>query len=123
MNFSETYLYNLIHSYFGGMVMFGALKSFFGLGEGNAAETENELVSALEKSAFHEGGCPGVVDSAARLRNLLRRENMSLSHQEKIRIVKALSKAKVRALMHGSCACYGAFRSLDSISSDVVQLL
>jgi hypothetical protein len=105
------------------MVMLGALKNIFGLGEGNATERENDLVSALEQSVFVGDGCSNVVDSAARLRNLLRSQNMSLSHDEKIRIVKALNKAKVRALMHGTCECYGAFRSLDSISSDVVALL
>jgi len=103
--------------------MFGMLKSLLGMGEGNATEMEKDLVRALEATVVSEDSCSNAVDSAARLRNLLRRESISLSHEEKVRIVKALNKAKVRALMHGSCECYGAFRSLDSISSDVVQLL
>jgi hypothetical protein len=105
------------------MIMFGILKNLFGSGAEDATERESALVSALEAAAFSENRCSDVVDSAARLRDLLRRESMALPPSEKVRIVKALNKAKVRALMHGTCECYGAFRSLDSISSDVVQLL
>lgn len=105
------------------MVMFGMIRSIFGLGGEDAAMQERDLVKSLESAVFTESACSGIVSDAARLRNLLRQQSLALPRSEKVRIVKALNKAKVKALMHGSCECYGAFRSLDSISSDVVQLL
>jgi hypothetical protein len=104
------------------MDMFG-IKNLFGLGGEDATEKRSDLVDALETAEFSESACSDIVDNAARLRNILRQQGVTISRTEKVRIVKALNKAKVRALMHGSRECYGAFRSLDSISSDVVQLL
>jgi hypothetical protein len=106
----------------GGMDMFG-IKNLFGLGGEDATEKRSDLVDALETAEFSESACSDIVGNAARLRNILRQQGMAISRTEKVRIVKALNKAKVRALMHGTQECYGAFRSLDSISSDVVQLL
>jgi hypothetical protein len=105
------------------MVMFGMIRSMFGLGGEDAAGRERDLVRSLETAVFSDSACSSIVNDAARLRNLLRQQSLPLTRSEKVRIVKALNKAKVKALMHGSCECYGAFRSLDSISSDVVQLL
>ncbi len=102
--------------------MFG-IKNLFGLGGEDATESRSDLINALETAEFSGTACSGIVDNAARLRNILRQQGMVLSRAEKVRIVKALNKAKVRALMHGGHECFGAFRSLDSISSDVVQLL
>ena len=93
------------------------------MGGERAVAGRGELVNALEQAAFNEKSCYDAVDSAARLRNLLRKESSSLTHDERVRIVKALNKAKVRALMQGTTEAYSAFRSLDSISSDVVTLL
>ena len=104
------------------MDMFGMLKNLFGVGEENAT-ARSDLLILLEKTVVSESTCGSVVDNAARLRNMLRRERAFLSHDERVRIVKVLNKAKVRALMQGTSECYGAFRSLDSISNDVVQLL
>jgi len=102
--------------------MFGIFKNLFGVGEENAT-ARSDLLNSIEKTAVDDNSCCSVVDHAARLRNILRKERAFLSHEERVRIVKALNKAKVRALMHGTSECYGAFRSLDSISNDVVQLL
>jgi hypothetical protein len=106
-----------------GIVMFGLIKNFIGMGEEKTVPGRGELVNALEQSAFNEDRCFDAVDNASRLRNLLRKESSSLTHDERVRIVKALNKAKVRALMQGTTEAYSAFKSLDSISNDVVHLL
>ena len=101
--------------------MFGILNGLFGrnAGEGHA---NGEVVAALEK-ALLESSNGNIVDKAANLRNCLRRSNENLSRDEKVRIVTALNKAKVRALMAGTNESYSVFSSLNSISSDVVSLL
>ena len=100
--------------------MFGLIMRFVGGKEGD--ESCADMVGALEQSvAKNDNG--DMVDRAARLRNNLRRNCSGISHDDKIRIVKALNKAKVRALMGGTDESFSAFTCLNSISSDVVQLL
>jgi hypothetical protein len=101
------------------MIMFGILKNMFGKEETPCMR--RDVVSALE-SAVSEMD-EEVVDRAATLRNHLRRCNADLSNEEKVRIVRALNKAKVRALMGGTSESFSTFKVLDSISSDVVTLL
>jgi len=67
--------------------------------------------------------CDRLVDVAVELRNMLRVEGVSLSRREKIKVLKMLNKAKVRSFMMGTTHSIGVFRTLDSISSDVVELL
>jgi len=101
--------------------MFGIITKILGM-NGEEAQAECNAVEALEMALLeHEEN--NLVDSASRLRNQLRRHQCELSHDEKVRIVKALNKAKVRALMGGTDDSFSRFRSLDSISSDVVALL
>jgi hypothetical protein len=103
------------------MIMFGIITKILGRDEGEA-QADCNAVEALELALLeHEGG--NLVDTASRLRNQLRRNHCNLSHEDKVRIVKALNKAKVRALMGGTEDSFSKFRSLDSISSDVVSLL
>jgi hypothetical protein len=101
--------------------MFGILKNIFGFEEAKY-DMKGDVVSALE-SAVSASNCNGVLNQAESLRNQLRSNSRPLTNDEKVRIVKALNKAKVRALMGGTTESYTAFRNLDSISSDVVQLL
>lgn len=103
------------------MFMFGMLKVLFGGSEEGAGKVNGEVVMALEMAV--EKNDTAVIDKAANLRNQLRRNGYSLSRAEKVRIVKALNKAKVTAIMGGTPESYSVFRNLDSISSDVVQLL
>jgi hypothetical protein len=101
--------------------MFGIITKILGRNEGEA-EADSNAVEALELALLQHGN-NNVVDKASRLRNQLRRHNCNLSHEDKVRVVKALNKAKVKALMGGTNESYSIFRSLDSISSDVVTLL
>jgi hypothetical protein len=103
------------------MDMFGLITKILNRSE-VGAEAECNAVEALEK-ALLEHSETKFVDTASRLRNQLRRNNCHLSNEDKVRIVKALNKAKVRALMGGTDESFSKFRSLDSISSDVVSLL
>ena len=98
--------------------MFGHIKSLLGMSE-EGADMKVDVVGALESAASGND----TIDTAARLRNLLRQRGCSLSSEEKVRVVRALNKAKVRALMGGTSESYSLFSSLDSISSDVVSLL
>jgi len=67
--------------------------------------------------------CDRLVDLAVELRNMLKIEELSLSRREKIKVLKMLNKAKVRSFMLGTTHSIGVFRTLDSISNDVVELL
>ncbi|MEW6036082.1 MAG: hypothetical protein AB1529_05700 [Candidatus Micrarchaeota archaeon] len=64
-----------------------------------------------------------VVDAASQLRTLLREEELSLTMGEKLRVLKSVTKAKVRAFMGGPSDNYRTFKTLDAISGDLVQLL
>ena len=99
--------------------MFGTIKSLIGMSEDGADTKE---VDALENAVTASNGSQ-VVDRADRLRNLLRGRSCNLSNDDKVRVIKALNKAKVRALMVGTSESYSLFNSLDSISTDVVSLL
>jgi hypothetical protein len=104
------------------MIMFGLIKNMLKMDEGRAALDKRNVVQALEMAVM-ERNCDNVLDNAAMLRNQLRSSNASLSREDKVRVVRALNKAKVHALMQGSNESYTVFRNLDSISSDVVSLL
>jgi hypothetical protein len=82
------------------------------------------LASALELAVDDDPSrYEVVVDAAAQLRNMLKTDEVSLTMAEKVRIIKSISKAKVRALMSGTKDNYRTFKVLDTISSDLVQLL
>jgi hypothetical protein len=112
------YIEHRILVYLVGIVMFGYIKNMLGMSE-EGADMKVDVVGALESASTGND----VVDTAARLRNLLRQRSCSLTNEDKVRVVRALNKAKVRALMGGTSESYSLFSSLDSISSDVVSLL
>jgi hypothetical protein len=64
-----------------------------------------------------------VVDAASQICDLLKDEEVSLSMPEKMRVIKSIAKAKVRAFMDGPADDYRTFKALDSISGDLVRLL
>jgi hypothetical protein len=101
--------------------MFGILRNLFGNGE-EGFDMKGDMVSALE-TAVQNRNSSKVVNCASSLRNVLRTSEGHLSKDEKVRVVKALNKAKVRALLGGTTESYSTFKMLDSISSDVVTLL
>lgn len=102
------------------------IKTFFG---GEETEVDHrrvfcELTSELEMHATC-GGHPTthVVDTAKRMRDVLADRKLALSSDEKIKLVKLMNKAKVKALLMHDNSGYEIFQSLDSISSDVTRLL
>jgi hypothetical protein len=109
--------------------MFGILKSVFGMGEGRGGSDKKNLFSLageLEYLLLSENICMGysnVVDTASRLRNVLRGPGLRLTRAEKIHILKLINKAKVKALFGGTPDCYRSFVSLDSISNDMLTFL
>ncbi len=96
------------------MVMFGNVKSkkrFMG------------LTSALEMVSDDPSRYDVVVDAASQLRSMLKGYEVSLTMSEKVRVIKTLSRAKVRAFVGGNTDNYRTYKTLDSISSDLVQML
>ncbi len=83
------------------------------------------LTSALETAMLAEDTSRYalMVDAAAELRNMLRNEEVELSRADKVRVVKTITRAKVKAFMAGTPDSYRTFKTLDTISSDLVQLL
>ena len=83
------------------------------------------LTYALETAVRHgdPSGYDQVIDAAAELRNILRNEELGLTRTEKVRVVKSITRAKVKAFMGGTSDSYRTFKTLDTISNDLVQLL
>ena len=100
--------------------MFGIINNLFGKGASKCV-ANGEMVAALEQALLESNN--NIVDKAADLRNCLRRSNGDLSREDKVRVITALNKAKVRALMDGTNEGYSVFSSLNSICTDVVALL
>ena len=103
------------------------LKVFFGGAEENDDESRRrlfcELTSELEAQATCGYPNSNVVDTAKRMREILVRSKILLSKNEKIRLVKLMNQAKVRALLRDDEHGHNIFQSLDSISADVTRLL
>ena len=81
------------------------------------------LASALEMVYDDPSKYEVVIDAASQLRTMLKGEELSLSMSEKVRVIKSVTRAKVRAFMGGNQDSYKTFKTLDGISSDLVQLL
>ncbi len=81
------------------------------------------LTTALEMGYVDPTRYDVVVDAASELCTLLRGQDMSLTMGEKVRVLKSVTRAKVRAFMGGTADDYKTFRTLDSISNDLVRLL
>ncbi len=85
--------------------------------------SRNRLMFLAE--ALEDSGCgyDGMVDAVAEMRESLKTEAVSLTVADKLHVLKSLTRAKVRALRSGRQDGYRAFRTLESISGDLVQLL
>lgn len=101
--------------------MLSVLKGFFG-NEGQRDLVE--LSDRLEEQANeppHGGEFGNVVDTARDLRDALVCATEEIKRSEKIRLLKLLNKAKVRALLRGDTEGYRIFSALDSIGSDLLR--
>ncbi len=97
----------------------------FGMSQ-NSTKTKKKvmgLTSALEMAYVDPSRYDVVVDAASQLCNLLKDEEVSLTMGEKLRVIKSVTRAKVKAFMGGRSDDYKTFKTLDEISSDLVQLL
>lgn len=88
-----------------------------------AAKAKDKLMSLAEALSENASGYDAVVDAATEFRESLTGEDVSLSMAEKLQVLKSLTHAKIRALQFGKQDGYRAFRMLDAISGDLVQLL
>ncbi len=102
--------------------MIDVLKSIFGAEDPYVMKKEFfSLTSEFEKSVTTEVK-EDVVDMALKLRNMLR-GNIKLNRSDKIRILKVINRAKVRALLAGTDDGTRIFRDLDSVGSDILSLM
>jgi hypothetical protein len=99
------------------MVMFGMHEN------GRNKKRLMGLTSALEMVYYDPSKYEVVLDAASQLRTTLRESDVSLTIGEKVRVLKSVTKAKVKALLCGASDNYKTFKTLDAISSDLVQLL
>jgi hypothetical protein len=94
------------------------------LGSGKAAvKAKDRLMLLADALTENVSGYDAVVDAATEFRESLAGDEVSLSMAEKLQVLKSLTHAKIRALQFGRQDGYRAFRMLDSISGDLVQLL
>lgn len=100
---------DFLRSLFGGDDPYVMRKEFFSL----TTEIERNVTDGVRGE---------VVDMAARLRNMLR-SSIKLNRSEKIRILKLINRAKVRALLLGTTSGDSIFRNLDSIGTDILRLI
>ncbi|HSB47836.1 MAG TPA: hypothetical protein VLD37_07530 [Candidatus Bilamarchaeum sp.] len=84
--------------------------------------SKRELMGLSSELALNTGHAD-VVDAASHLYALLKTQEVSLSMAEKLKVLKSVTKAKVRAFMRGPEDDYKTFKTLDTISNDLVQLL
>jgi hypothetical protein len=97
----------------------------FGVGESTSKNKKKVLglTSALEMAYNDPSRYDVVVDAASQLRTVLRDSEVSLTMGEKLRVIKSVTRAKVKAFMGGNTDDYRTFKTLEGISSDLVQLL
>ncbi len=83
------------------------------------------LTSALETATAYDDTSKFdlLVDAAAQLKDLVAVDGVSFTRTDKIQLLKTFTKAKVRAFMSGTPDSYRTFRTLETISSDLVKLL
>lgn len=83
------------------------------------------LASEMESRLLYEDatGIQSMVDTALLLREFLMCEDLPLRPEEKVRVMKSLTRARVKAYMGGSVESYKAFRTLDGISDELIEVL
>jgi hypothetical protein len=64
-----------------------------------------------------------MVNTAEELLRALKASDSGLSGEEKVRVLKSMCRAKARAYLSGSGDDYKTYRALNTISSDLVQML
>ena len=94
------------------------------LGEDNPDIIRKEffsLTTEFERN-IEKGMHENNVGLATKLRGLLK-NNVKLKRSDKVRLLKIINRAKVRALMTGTDDGDRIFRNLDSIGGDILRLM
>ncbi|MFN7991559.1 MAG: hypothetical protein U0R44_05360 [Candidatus Micrarchaeia archaeon] len=81
------------------------------------------LADSLESAYIDPTGYGTVIDAASQICALLKDSEISLTVSEKLKVLRSLNRAKVRAFMTGMTDDYRTFKTLDAISGDLVQIL
>jgi len=83
------------------------------------------LATELESTLLFEdaSGIKDVVDTALCLKEFILCKNLPLRPAEKLRVLKTLSRARVRMCMSGSVESGDAFDALDDISAKLIEIL
>ena len=81
------------------------------------------LTNALEIAYLDSSRMDSVVDAASELCGILKGSEVSLTMSEKIRVLKSVTRAKVKAFKKGASDNYRTYKTLDSISGDLLEFL
>ncbi len=82
------------------------------------------LTSALELGTTSENlKYEFMLNTAEKLKSELRHKHAPLTCAEKVRIIKSVTRAKAKAYLGGRRDDYKAYRALNNISHDLVQML
>ena len=79
------------------------------------------LTTEFEKN-IEEGVQDDAIHFATKLRDIVR-NNVKLNRSDKVRLLKTINRAKVRALLLGTSEGERIFRDLDYIGEDIVRLM
>ncbi len=84
-----------------------------------------QYTSVLETTITYDGPAtyPMMVENAAKIRNMVRGNEVLLNQKEINLVLGMITKAKVKAFMDGTPDSYQTFKTLDTISNDLVRLL
>lgn|GEM_PF-2836105 len=103
----------------------GYIKNLVGFGE-ETLDTRGRflnLTADFERTVSTDfpskGSASKTVDMAKKIREVLGDKELALVREEKLKLLKMINKAKVRALMSNEDFAFELFSSLDSISTDI----
>ena len=101
------------------------LKNLVGIGEDGFSKKREYtcLTSEFERTVSTDfpsrKTADRTVETAKRIRNLLGNTELGLEREEKLKLLKMINRAKVRALLANEDYTFSLFSHLDSISADV----
>jgi len=81
------------------------------------------VASAFELALANPSSYGSMIDAASQLRTVLMNESMSLTPTDKVRVLRSVTKARVKVLMGSASDGCDAFKTLDAIGTDIVRLL
>ncbi len=105
--------------------MLGYIKSLVGFGEetldtrGKFLNLTAEFERTVSTDFPNKGSASKSVETAKKIREVLGSKELDLAREEKLKLLKMINKAKVRALMSNEEYAFELFSSLDSISTDI----